>query len=177
MWAEGDACPHAHDESRGARATGSDRPRGGGCACLFEAPPGPRCVTGVWAVVPVKELAGAKQRLSSCLSPEERRALATIMLEDVLDAVSAVRELAGVLVVTVDPVATSLADRYGARIVTEAAREGHTGTVAAAAPACPRGPGRDDDNARRHPAIVVSRDCYDACGAPGRACLHHRAGA
>jgi 2-phospho-L-lactate/phosphoenolpyruvate guanylyltransferase len=90
-------------------------------------------VSGVWAVVPVKELEGAKQRLSSCLSPEERRALATAMLEDVLDAVSAVRELAGVLVVTVDPVATSLASRYGARIVTAGAREGHTGAVTAAA--------------------------------------------
>jgi len=90
-------------------------------------------VTGVWAVVPVKELEGAKQRLSSCLSPEERRALAAIMLEDVLDAVSAVRELAGVLVVTVDPVATSLAGRYGAHVVTEGARVGHTGAVTAAA--------------------------------------------
>jgi 2-phospho-L-lactate guanylyltransferase len=90
-------------------------------------------VSGVWAVVPVKEFAGAKQRLSSCLSPNERRALATIMLEDVLEALSAVRELAGMLVVTVDPVATSLAGRYGARIVTEGAREGHTGAVAAAA--------------------------------------------
>ena len=66
-------------------------------------------MTRVWAVVPVKELAGAKQRLSSCLSAEERRTLATTMLEDVLEAVSAVRELAGVLVVTVDPAATSLA--------------------------------------------------------------------
>jgi 2-phospho-L-lactate guanylyltransferase len=90
-------------------------------------------VSGVWAVVPVKELEGAKQRLSSCLSPEERRALATAMLEDVLDAVSAVRGLAGVLVVTVDPVATSLASRHGARIVTAGAREGHTGAVTAAA--------------------------------------------
>ena len=90
-------------------------------------------MTGIWAVVPVKELAGAKQRLSSCLSPEERRRLATIMLEDVLDAVSAVPQLAGILVVTVDPFATSLAGRYGARIVTEAAREGHTGAVTAAA--------------------------------------------
>jgi 2-phospho-L-lactate guanylyltransferase len=89
-------------------------------------------VTGVWAVVPVKEFEGAKQRLSSCLSPEERRALASVMLEDVLDAVNAVRELAGLLVVTVDPVATTLAGRYGARIVAEGAREGHTGAVAAA---------------------------------------------
>ena len=125
--------PTLMTESRGARATGSRRPRGGGRACLFETRPGLRRVSGVWAVVPVKELAGAKQRLSSCLSPEERRALATIMLEDVLDALSAVRELAGILVVTVDPVATSLAGRYGARIVTEGAREGHTGAVTAAA--------------------------------------------
>ena len=90
-------------------------------------------MTGVWAVVPVKELVGAKQRLSSCLSPEERRALATIMLEDVLDAVSAVKQLAGIIVVTVDPVARSLAGRYGARIITESAREGHTAAVSAAA--------------------------------------------
>jgi 2-phospho-L-lactate/phosphoenolpyruvate guanylyltransferase len=89
-------------------------------------------VSGIWAVVPVKELAGAKQRLSSCLSPQERRALATVMLEDVLAVVSAVRELAGILVVTVDPVATSLAVRYRARIVTEGARDGHTGAVRAA---------------------------------------------
>jgi 2-phospho-L-lactate/phosphoenolpyruvate guanylyltransferase len=89
-------------------------------------------VTGIWAVVPVKEFEGAKQRLSSALSPEERRLLATTMLEDVLDAVSAVRELSGVLVVTLDPAATSLASRYGARVVTEGARDGHTGAVTAA---------------------------------------------
>ena len=59
--------------------------------------------------------------------------LATTMLEDVLDAVSAVKALAGVLVVTVDPAAGSLASRYGARIVTEGARDGHTGAVTAAA--------------------------------------------
>jgi 2-phospho-L-lactate guanylyltransferase len=90
-------------------------------------------VSGVWAVVPVKEFEDAKQRLSSCLSPEERRTLAATMLEDVLEAVSAVRELAGVLVVTVDPAATSLAARYRARVVTEGARDGHTGAVTAAA--------------------------------------------
>jgi 2-phospho-L-lactate guanylyltransferase len=131
-------------------------------------------VTGVWAVVPVKELKSAKQRLSSCLSPEERRVLATVMLEDVLDAASAVRQLAGLLVITVDPVATSLASRYGARIVTEGAREGHTGAVAAAARLLAReGQAGMMDNARRHSATVVGRDRCDACGAPSRACLHH----
>ena len=89
-------------------------------------------MTGVWAVVPIKELGDAKQRLSSCLSLEERRTLATIMLEDVLDTLSGVQQLAGMLVVTVDPIAASLAGRHGARIVTDAAREGHTGAVAAA---------------------------------------------
>ncbi len=90
-------------------------------------------MNGVWAVVPVKEFEGAKQRLSTCMSPEERRVLATTMLEDVLEAVSAVRELASVLVVTVDPAATSLAARYSARVVAEGARDGHTGAVTAAA--------------------------------------------
>jgi 2-phospho-L-lactate guanylyltransferase len=90
-------------------------------------------VSGIWAVLPVKEFEGAKQRLSSALSPEERRTLAITMFEDVLDAVSAVPELAGVLVVTLDPAATSLAIRYGARVVTEGARDGHTGAVTAAA--------------------------------------------
>jgi 2-phospho-L-lactate/phosphoenolpyruvate guanylyltransferase len=90
-------------------------------------------VSDIWAVLPVKELTGAKQRLSSRLSLEERSALATTMLEDVLDALGAVQQLAGILVVTTDPVATSLAGRYGARIVTEGAREGHTGAITAAA--------------------------------------------
>jgi 2-phospho-L-lactate/phosphoenolpyruvate guanylyltransferase len=90
-------------------------------------------VNGVWAVVPVKEFDGAKQRLSPTLSADERRLLAETMLEDVLDAVSTVKTLAGVIVVTVDPAAISLAARYGARIVTEGARDGHTGAVTAAA--------------------------------------------
>ena len=90
-------------------------------------------MTGVWAIVPVKELEGAKQRLSSCLTPGERRELAAIMLEDVLDAVCAVEALAGVLVVTADPFAAALAGRYGARVVADGARDGHTGAVTAAA--------------------------------------------
>ena len=90
-------------------------------------------MSGIWAIVPVKEFEGAKQRLSPALSPDERCALATIMLEDVLDALSTVRELAGLIVVTVDPAATALAARYGARIVAEGARDGHTGAVTATA--------------------------------------------
>jgi 2-phospho-L-lactate guanylyltransferase len=90
-------------------------------------------VSGIWAVVPIKEIEGAKQRLAASLSPDERRALATVMLEDVFDALSRVEALAGILVVTLDPFATSLAQRYRARVLTEGARAGHTGAVNAAA--------------------------------------------
>jgi 2-phospho-L-lactate guanylyltransferase len=87
---------------------------------------------GIWAVVPVKELTGAKERLAPVLPPELRRALALAMLEDVLAAVAAAG-LAGVIAVTVDPAAGRLARRYGARLVADGARAGHTGAVAAAA--------------------------------------------
>ena len=42
----------------------------------------------VWAVVPVKELDQAKERLAAVLTPEGRRALMLAMLEDVLAALA-----------------------------------------------------------------------------------------
>jgi 2-phospho-L-lactate guanylyltransferase len=89
-------------------------------------------MSGVWAVVPVKEQTGAKQRLSGFLPPEQRRALAAAMLADVLDALAAA-PLAGILLVTLDPFATSLARHIGARVLTDGARDGHTGAVIAGA--------------------------------------------
>lgn len=85
----------------------------------------------IWAVVPIKELEGAKQRLAPLLSPAQRRALIEVMLGEVLEAVAGARGLAGLLVVTLDPEATAFATRLGARIVTDGAREGHTGSVEA----------------------------------------------
>lgn len=90
-------------------------------------------MSGIWAVVPVKEFSGAKQRLASRLTPQQRQSLAAIMVEDVLHTLAAVPQLAGIVVVTVDPVATSLGERYGARVMTDGARDGHTGAVTAAA--------------------------------------------
>ena len=84
-----------------------------------------------WAIVPVKELAGAKQRLSGMFPPAFRRELVSIMLEDVLAALTGVAGLAGVAVVTVDPVLEDLARRFGARVLAGGAREGHTGAVTA----------------------------------------------
>jgi 2-phospho-L-lactate guanylyltransferase len=86
-------------------------------------------MTDIWACVPVKEFTGAKQRLSPMLSPPQREILAATMLEDVLSALAGATRLAGILVNTVDPRAASLAERYGARVVTEGALDGHTGAV------------------------------------------------
>lgn len=88
--------------------------------------------TDIWALVPVKETEGAKQRLAPLLTPAQRRELAAVMVEDVLDALAAVSALAGIVVVTLDPRATRLAQRIGARVLTGGAREGHTGAVTAA---------------------------------------------
>jgi 2-phospho-L-lactate guanylyltransferase len=85
----------------------------------------------IWAVVPVKEIEGAKQRLAEFLSPDQRRTLAATMLRDVLRALVQVKELAGIAVVTLDPHASELAVKLGARIITEGARDGHTGAVTA----------------------------------------------
>jgi 2-phospho-L-lactate/phosphoenolpyruvate guanylyltransferase len=86
----------------------------------------------IWAAVPVKEFAGAKQRLSPLLTPGQRQALAVAMLEDVLAAL-ADAAIAGIMLNTLDPVAGDLARRYGARIITQGARDGHTAAVAAMA--------------------------------------------
>jgi 2-phospho-L-lactate/phosphoenolpyruvate guanylyltransferase len=89
--------------------------------------------TDVWAVVPVKDTADAKQRLGDAVAPQLRRQLALAMAEDVLATLATSPGLAGLLVVTVDEAAAALAERYRARIVADGARDGQTGAVAAAA--------------------------------------------
>lgn len=68
----------------------------------------------MWGVLPVKNFENAKTRLAPALSPEERRALFRLMVEDVLAAMCA-SDLAGVLVLTNEPEAITLAGTYGAR--------------------------------------------------------------
>ena len=74
----------------------------------------------------MKDLHHAKQRLAAVLGPDERRALFRAMLEDVLAALAASKGLAGILLVTRDPQACPLALRYGARVLAEDAKQGHT---------------------------------------------------
>jgi 2-phospho-L-lactate guanylyltransferase len=93
-----------------------------------------RC-NDIWAVVPVKDIKDAKQRLASVLAPHERAALFRAMLHDVLSALSAAKGLGGVMLVTCDPEAIALAGDYGARVLLECANQGQTAAVSAGAQA------------------------------------------
>ena len=83
-------------------------------------------VSRLWAIMPVKNIENAKQRLASALTPAERCCLFAAMVEDVLSTMSRCRSLAGVLVVTRDPEAMRLAKRYDARVLVENSNAGHT---------------------------------------------------
>lgn len=87
----------------------------------------------IWAVVPVKPFERAKQRLAGCMAPGARAWLARLMLEDVLDVLSAVPALAGVLVVTADTAAAALARQRGAQVLAEPEPAGLNPALLAAA--------------------------------------------
>lgn len=90
-------------------------------------------VRPVWAVIPVKETKNAKQRLAGVMNGFDRISLALAMVEDVLDAVTQVKELAGVIVVTDDPAVSTIAARLGAVVTSDHAHEGYTDAVMATA--------------------------------------------
>ena len=87
----------------------------------------------VHAVVPVKNLGDAKQRLAGVLARPERAALFRAMLEDVLEALAGAVSLAGIVLVTRDEEAIALAGRYGAECLIEPENRGHTEAVELAA--------------------------------------------
>jgi len=87
----------------------------------------------IWGVLPIKDLGDAKTRLAPALTPDERRTLFRAMIEDVLSALTSVASFEGVMVVTRDPEATVLAERYGARVLREPENQGQTAAVMAAA--------------------------------------------
>lgn len=73
----------------------------------------------MWAVVPSKQFGVAKRRLAALLSEAERIFLAEVMLNDVLSALHASAQVEGIVVVSKEPVAKRLAERYGATFVLE----------------------------------------------------------
>ena len=72
-----------------------------------------------WAIIPVKPLNRAKSRLAAVLTPEQRRHLAETMFRHVLEVVTAVPQIRGVLVISRDSKALAIARDYGAKTVQE----------------------------------------------------------
>jgi len=87
----------------------------------------------IWAIIPIKDLSLAKQRLSGMLSHAERRALGLAMLEDVLEALSKTPGLSGIVLASSDRDACHLARQYGARILPETGAGGLNPAVTHAA--------------------------------------------
>ena len=71
------------------------------------------------AVIPIKQLENAKQRLSPVLDSAERNAIFRVMVEDVLTAVEACLFVDEIVIVTDDGVVRDLANQYGARVMDE----------------------------------------------------------
>lgn len=76
------------------------------------------------AVIPIKQLQDAKQRLSGLLNSEERKRLFRAMVEDVLTAVEACTYIDTIVVVTNDQEVAALARGFGAEIRPEPAPPG-----------------------------------------------------
>ncbi len=88
------------------------------------------------ALLPVKELSQAKQRLAGLLSQAERRALCFVMLCDVLDALRAARRLDDILVFSPDEDVLAMAREMGVAAVCEMKAGGQSQAVASALPLC-----------------------------------------
>lgn len=90
----------------------------------------------ILALVPVKDLWQAKQRLAGLLSAAERRALCLVMLGDVLGALRAARRLDGILLFSPDEDVLAMASRLGIPAVREPCGRGQSEAVAGAVPLC-----------------------------------------
>ena|ERR1700722_6945200 len=86
-------------------------------------------------LVPVKNLAGAKQRLSSILTSEERVALAQAMCEDVLQTLADWQSSLAVAVVTNDSFARGLAARFNFDVIADD-NSGETSAIEMATAVC-----------------------------------------
>ena len=80
----------------------------------------------MWAILPLKDFVSAKQRLSGVLSASERRRLFHAMVEDVLSALSHAETIDSIVIVSDDPAASLLAERYGAVVLDEPAAAENT---------------------------------------------------
>jgi 2-phospho-L-lactate/phosphoenolpyruvate guanylyltransferase len=87
-------------------------------------------------LVPVKNLAGAKQRLASLLDQPARTELAQAMLLDVLETLAGWVHRPEVGIVTSDPFARQLADRFHFTVIPDHANRGETDAIETATRFC-----------------------------------------
>ena len=73
----------------------------------------------LWAIVPVKPLRRGKSRLAGTLTEDERTKLNRALLQHTLETLSELKEVDGVLVVSRDQNALTIARNHGARTVQE----------------------------------------------------------
>jgi 2-phospho-L-lactate guanylyltransferase len=73
----------------------------------------------LWAIVPVKPLRYGKSRLAGTLTEDQRTELNRALLQHTLETLSDIKEVDGVLVVSRDPHALTVARSHGARTVQE----------------------------------------------------------
>jgi 2-phospho-L-lactate/phosphoenolpyruvate guanylyltransferase len=87
-------------------------------------------------LIPVKNLASAKQRLAALLDQPARTTLAQAMLEDVLTTLRAWKDRPPVALVTGDPYAVELAREYGFEVIADPDNPGETGAIEMATRVC-----------------------------------------
>ena len=90
---------------------------------------------GHWALMPLKLLADAKQRLAPALNVQERQALVLAMAADVLAALTGCEAFDQVLIVSRNKEADELAERCGAAVFAEPADAHLPGALRAGAAA------------------------------------------
>src|SRR5947207_9698119 len=87
-------------------------------------------------LVPVKNLANAKQRLASVLDQATRAELAQAMLHDVLDALAACCGNSEVSLVTSDPFVLDLAQAFSFQVISDATNRSETDAIEMATQLC-----------------------------------------
>jgi 2-phospho-L-lactate guanylyltransferase len=80
----------------------------------------------IFALLPVKAAANAKQRLSAILTPGQRERLARLMYEQTLETLRSARGLDRVVVVTSDEASAEHARRAGALVFEEQQQRSHS---------------------------------------------------
>jgi 2-phospho-L-lactate/phosphoenolpyruvate guanylyltransferase len=87
-------------------------------------------------LVPVKNLSGAKQRLAAMLDQATRTELAQTMLLDVMETLASWPGRPEVALVSSDPFASELAQRFGFEVIPDSANRGETDAIEMATQVC-----------------------------------------